>query len=216
MGKLLVLEGLDGSGKETQSKILEQSLIKKGINVKRIEYPNYDDESSYLVKLYLSGKIYEDPMLVNAYASASFYACDHYISYEKNWKNFYLNDNFIISDRYVSSNIIYNLGKMKEDNWDNFLNWIYDYEFLKLGMPKENILIYLDVDPNISKNLIEKRGMKKDIHEKNLSYLINCRKAALFAANKLGWHVVKCCGDEKILTIEKIAADIEKLAFDII
>lgn len=211
MGKLIVFEGLDGSGKETQTKILAERLIKKNLKVKRVEYPNYKEEYSSLVKLYLNGKIYKDLFKVNSYAAAGFYASDHYLTFEKNWKEKYLKDYIIIADRYVSSNAIYQMAKLKVLKWNSFLNWLYDYEFLRLKLPKEDFLIYLDVDLNISKNLIKKRKGEKDIHEKNFSYLEKCQKAALFLAKKFNWHVLKCCENGKMLAVEEIAKKIELL-----
>lgn len=216
MGKLIVFEGLDGSGKETQTKILTEKLIKKNFNVKRVEYPNYKEEYSSLVRLYLSGKISKNLFEVNSYATAGFYAADHYLTFEKNWKENYLKNYVIVADRYVSSNAIYQMAKLKNSEWESFLNWLYDYEFFKLKLPRENFLIYLDVDLNVSKSLIRKRNEKKDIHEENFLYLEKCKKAALFLAKKFNWCVLKCCEDGKMLSIEEIAKKIELLVEKII
>ncbi len=216
MGKLIVLDGLDGSGKETQTKILLEKLIQKNLKVMRIEYPNYKESSSSLVKLYLDGKINEDPFKVNSFAASSFYACDHYITYEKNWKKKYCEDYIIIADRYVSSNAIYQMAKLEEDDWEVFLKWLYDFEFMKLKLPKEDLLIYLDVDISLSKKLIESRNNLKDIHEKNLKYLEKCRQAARFLAERLDWKILKCCHENVMLGIEEIASKIERLVLDVI
>ena len=211
MGKLIVLEGLDGSGKETQSKILEKSLIKKNFNVKRISYPNYAEESSSLVKLYLNGEIDKNPFNVNAFATTSFYACDHYITYKKSWEKEYLKDYIIVCDRYVSSNAVHQMSKLEKTKWNIFLDWLYDFEIEKLKLPKEDVLIYLDVDTKISEKLIRKRNLKRDIHEKNLKYLEKCKEAALYAAEKLNWEVIKCYEEDEILSIEEIAKKIYSL-----
>ncbi len=215
MGKLIVFDGLDGSGKETQSKILEESLKKKDLKVKRVEYPNYGSLSSSLVRLYLDGFIDEDPFCVNAYATSSFYASDHHITFVKEWNKEYENDYIIIADRYVSSNIIHQMAKLEKREWDSFLSWLYDYEFKKLNLPKEDILIYLDVDIKISSKLIEKRNSKKDIHEKNLFYLEKCRDAAFFAAKKLNWKIVRCCENGKMVKKEEIAKKVNDLVLKI-
>lgn len=216
MGKLIVFDGLDGSGKETQSKILKESLDNKNFRVKRVEYPNYGSLSSSLVRLYLDGFIDKNPFDVNAYATSSFYASDHYISFVKEWKEEYENDYIIIADRYVSSNIIHQMAKLKEKEWESFLNWLYDYEFKKLKLPKEDILIYLDVDVKISSKLIEKRNLKKDIHEKNLFYLEKCRDAAFFAAEKLNWKIIRCYENGEMLEKKEIAKKVSDLVLEII
>lgn len=211
MGKLIVFEGLDGSGKETQSKILEKILIKKKIKVKRITYPNYTEKSSTLVKLYLDGEIDENPFNVNAFATTSFYACDHYITYKKNWEEEYLKNNLILCDRYISSNAIYQMSKLEKKEWKNFLNWLYDFEIQKLKLPKEDMVIYLDVDIKISEQLINKRNNKKDIHEKNLKYLNRCKEAAYYAAENLKWNIVKCYEKERMFSVDEIAGKIYSL-----
>lgn len=216
MGRLIVLDGLDASGKNTQSKILEEFLKEQNVNVKRVEYPNYASNSSALVKQYLNGEIYEDLFKVNPFAASSFYACDHYITFEKNWKNEYFKDYVIIADRYVSSNIVHQMVKLKESEWESFIGWIYDYEIKKLGLPKEDVLIYLDVEPEVSKKLMQKRNNVKDIHEKNFNYLKSCRRAALFAAEKLNWKVLKCSDEVEIFEISTIANKIKKLVLNII
>lgn len=218
MGRLIVIDGLDGSGKATQTEILVNEFKSRGELVKHIEYPNYESHSSDLVKLYLNGEISKDPFSVNAYATTSFYACDHYIQYEINWKQDYLANKTIVSDRYVSSNAIHQMVKLPKNEWDFFLNWLYDYEFNKLGLPKENKLIYIDVDPLISQNLINSRYDnidKRDIHEKNINYLLQCREAALYAAKLLKWEIVRCDNGSEIMPIEKISKQILKLVDEV-
>lgn len=218
MGRLIVIDGLDGSGKATQTKILVDTLKARGELVKHIEYPNYGSKSSDLVKLYLNGDISKDPFDVNAYATTSFYACDHYIQYEIDWKHDYLSNKTIISDRYVSSNAIHQMVKLPKNKWDCFLSWLYDYEFNKLGLPKEDELIYLDVDPLISQNLINSRYSnidKKDIHERNINYLLKCREAALYAAKFLNWNIIRCDDGSKIMSIEQISKKILNLVDEV-
>ena len=214
MKKLVVIDGLDGSGKATQAKILAKKLKKQGKFVRQMEYPRYESDSSALVRLYLDGKISENPFEVNAYASTSFYACDHYIGYKTDWERDYLEGKIIISDRYVSSNAIHQMVKLPKTEWDYFINWLYDYEFFKLGLPKETCLIYLDLDPIISQRLINTRcneSKKKDIHEKNLEYLIKCREAAIYSSKLMGWNVIKCDCEAGVLPVEKISQKIIKL-----
>ena len=159
MGKLLVLDGLDCSGKETQAKILKEKLISMGFSVSKVSFPNYSENSSSLVTLYLNGEIYKNPFLVNPWAASSFYACDRYISYEKNWKESYLKSDILLADRYISSNIIHQMPKIEKDRWEYFINWVYDYEIKKLNLPKEDMLIYLDIDPLFSSSLFAKKEL---------------------------------------------------------
>ncbi len=219
MKKLIVIDGLDGSGKATQTDLLKKKLTNVGKDIVKITYPNYENESSVLVKMYLNGEISDNPSDINAYAAASFYACDRYIGYQTEWKNDYLDGKIIIADRYVSSNAIHQMVKLPMHEWDDFLKWLYDYEFVKLGLPREDKLIYLDMNPLISQKLINSRygkEDKKDIHEKNIKYLLNCQKAAHYAAKKLGWYILKCDDGKCPLSIAKIEAEIYNLVYDIV
>lgn len=219
MKKLIVIDGLDGSGKATQTDLLTKKLTNVGKDIVKITYPNYENESSVLVKMYLNGEISDNPSDINAYAAASFYACDRYIGYQTEWKNDYLDGKIIIADRYVSSNAIHQMVKLPMHEWDDFLKWLYDYEFVKLGLPREDKLIYLDMNPLISQKLINSRygkEDKKDIHEKNIKYLLNCQKAAHYAAKKLGWYILKCDDGKCPLSIAKIEAEIYNLVYDIV
>lgn len=215
MGKLLVIEGLDGSGKATQTQILSEKFANRKLKFKKITYPNYESQSSSLVKLYLNGGISSDLFDVNCFAVSSFFACDHYISYLVDWKKNYDSGELILADRYVSSNAFHQMVKLPEIEWNNFLDWLIDFEFEKLGLPKQNYVIYLDMEPEISQKLIASRNnklnQKSDLHEKNLKYLQDCRQAALFCARKFDWHVLKCFSEHKTLSIDEIAKKIENL-----
>lgn len=218
--KIIVIEGLDGSGKATQTKILEEKLTSKGSKVKRLEFPDYANPSSSLVKMYLNGDFGDDPEDVNAYAASAFYAVDRVASYLQFWKDDYENGTVILSDRYATSNIIYQMPKTSKDDWENFIAWQNDFEYVKLGLPRPDAVIYLDVEPEVSQKLMEKRyngdNSKKDLHEKNLKFLLECRNSALYAAEKCGWKVINCCESGKIKSIEQIAYEIEKAALDIL
>ena len=186
--KIIVIEGLDGSGKATQTKLLEKKLLKNGKSVRRLEFPDYESPSSALIKMYLAGEFGDKPEDVNAYAASAFYAVDRIASFLKYWKKDYEQDTVILSDRYATSNLIYQMSKTDEEQWESFIEWQNDFEYTKMGIPKPDTVIYLDVDPNISQRLMEKRYngdiSKKDLHEKNLSYLLKCRKGALYTAKK--------------------------------
>ena len=207
-GKIIVIEGLDGSGKNTQARLLTEKLAEK-FNVKRLSYPDYDSQSSALVKMYLGGELGDDPMAVNAYAASSFYAVDRIASYLKHWKSDFENGMNFVFDRYTTSNAVYMLSKLKDEEKEEFLNWLYDFEFNKMELPKPHKVIYLDMPTEISQRLISKRyegdESKKDLHEKNVDFLKLCRKNALYAAEKLQWTVIECSDGENPYTIEEIA-----------
>lgn len=211
-GKLIVIDGLDGSGKSTQLEISEQKLIELGFKVKTISFPDYKSPSSALVKMYLNGEFSNDPNDINAYAASSFYAVDRYASYHKYWKEFYENGYVILAARYVSSNALHQMSKVEQENWDSYLNWLYDYEYDKLGIPKADSVIFLDMPIDVSQKFLSKRydgdETKKDIHESDLKYLQNCRKSALYASKKLNWDIVECCKNGIPLSIEEISEKI--------
>lgn len=213
-GKLIVIEGLDGSGKATQTKLLFDNIKKfcTKKDVIQISFPDYDQPSSSLVKMYLNGEFGNEPEFVNAYAASSFFAVDRYASYIKFWRKNYLSDSIILADRYSTSNFTYQMIKLKKDDWDKYIDWSCDYEYVKLGLPKPDVVIYLDMPPETSQALMSKRYCgneeKKDLHERNIQFLKNCRKAALYSAKKLNWNVVNCAVDGKPRTISDIQNDI--------
>lgn len=214
MGKIIVIEGLDGSGKATQTKLLFEKLQKKGKPVKRLEFPNYDSPSSALVKMYLGGEFGDKPSDVNAYAASAFYAVDRAAGYLKDWKTDYENDTILLSDRYATSNIIYQMAKVPDGERDAFIAWQSDFEYDKLGLPRPDAVIYLDVAPQVSQKLMEKRyggdNSKKDLHESNLQFLLSCRQSALYAAKRCGWTLIDCCANGGIKPVETISAEIER------
>lgn len=155
--KFIVIEGLDGSGKATQTKILFDKISAMGKSIKRLEFPDYANESSALVKMYLGGEFGSNPNDVNAYAASSFYAVDRVASFLKFWKKDYDNSDVILSDRYATSNIIYQMSKLNKSEWDSFIEWQEDFEYKKLAVPKPDKVIYLDVEPEVSQKLMSKR-----------------------------------------------------------
>ncbi len=218
--KLIVIEGLDGSGKATQTRLLANKLASMGKKVKQLEFPDYASPSSSLVKMYLDGEFGKNPQDVNAYAASAFYAVDRAASFLKHWKNDCENGSVILCDRYCTSNIIYQMSKVCKAERDDFIEWQSDFEYAKLGLPKPDAVIYLDVEPEVSQKLMEKRyegdKSKMDLHEKNLKFLLECRESAIYAADKCGWIRINCCENGDIKPIEKIAAEIEAVVFDIL
>ena len=214
--RLLVVEGLDGSGKSTQVSLLKAKLESDGTPVRQIKLPDYDDPSSTLVKMYLGGEFGKNPEDVNVYAASSFYAVDRYASFRRHWQKDYENGTLILADRYTTSNAVHQAVKLPESAWENYLSWLADYEYNKLGIPAPDAVIFLDMPVAVSQKLMTARyngeEAKKDVHEANISYLNACRKAALFAASKLGWYVVPCADGDEPLPIAQIHARIYEIA----
>lgn len=214
-GKLIVIDGLDGSGKATQAGLLEEEWKRQGKAVRKISFPDYASDSSALVRMYLSGRFGDDPEAVNAYAASSFYAVDRYASYKTQWEGFYRSGGIVIADRYTTSNAIHQCSKLPADKWDSFLGWLFYYEYELLGIPAPDLVIYLDVDPEISQRLLKERYggdvRREDIHERNMVYLAHSREAALYCRKKLGWQRIGCCADGGMRPVEAIHRDIFKL-----
>ncbi len=211
-GKLIVIEGLDGSGKSTQIEILKNRLSALGKNIRQIKLPDYDNKSSTLVKMYLGGEFGSDPADVNIYAASLFYTVDRYANYKNVWSDDYLGGTLILADRYTTSNAVHQTVKLSKDKWDSYLDWLFETEYEKVGIPKPDAVIFLDMDVDISQKLMSKRycgeETKKDVHEANVDYLKKCHEAALYTAERFGWKVIKCYEGESPLPIEKISEEI--------
>lgn len=209
MGKLIVIDGLDGSGKETQVKLIFEKLKKYNKKVIRLDFPNYGEPYCEPVKMYLNGDFGENPKDVNAYAASTFFAVDRYASYMSRWKKYYNDDYIILCDRYASSNPIYQLSKLDEKDRINYLDWVYDFEYEKLKIPKPDLVIFIDMPPEFSFQLIEKRARETDhnvdIHEKNKEFLIQCYKSAIFCADYYKWEKINTIKDNKIMSREEIS-----------
>lgn len=208
-GRIIVLEGLDGCGKSTQLELAAQSLTERGTDCRWVSFPEYGSDSGRLVSRYLNGDIPCEGE-IGAYAASSFYAIDRYISFVTGWKSDYERGATILSGRYTSSNIIYQMTKA--ENREDFLNWLTDYEYNKLGLPKPDMVIFLDMPPEVSQKLLSKRyegdESKKDIHERDRAFLDECRKSALYAAELLGWRVISCAKDGAARDIAEIHGEI--------
>ena len=218
MGILITIDGLDGSGKQTQSEILYARLTKAGIKAKIVSFPDYESNSSALVKMYLGGEFSHDPNAVNAYAASAFFAVDRVASYIKDWKEDYENGTVIIANRYTTANAIHQLSKIEDTaEREAFLDWLYDIEFNKFAIPSPDMTVFLEVPVDISLGLIASRsaetGREIDIHE-NREHLIKAYDAALFSAEKLNWNTVHCAENEKMRTRESIADEIFALVME--
>ena len=224
MGKLIIFEGLDGSGKGTQTALTAQKLAARGVDLRQITFPDYASESSALVKLYLAGAFGQKPDDVNAYAASSFFAVDRYASYKTGWGGFYRDGGLVLSDRYTTSNAVHQCSKLPPAQWDGFLNWLFDFEYQKIGIPAPDAVVYLAVDPQVSQRLLAARyhgdDSKKDIQEKDLDYLARSRAAAEYCAKALGWKRIDCTADgpqgKTMRTVEQINDEILAYLRDIL
>lgn len=215
MGRLLVLEGLDGSGKSTQTERLKEAFLRAGKPLRQIKLPDYEHPSSALVKQYLAGEFGSDPTAVNAYATSSFYAVDRVASFLLDWKSDYDSGTLVLADRYTTSNPIYQMTKLPREQWEEYLAWVKDYEYGKLGLPEPDLVIFLDMPVEVSQKMMTGRYEgdegKKDVHEKNVRFLEACREAALYTAERWGWKVVRCADGDAPRSIESIAKEVEHL-----
>ena len=174
MGKLIVIEGLDGCGKSTQVNLLPQKLKELGFDSKLISFPDYSDPSSTLVRMYLGGEFGDKPDAVNGYAASLFYAVDRYASYKRHWADYYENGGIVVSGRYVESNAYHQMSKLPESEWKEYLGWLYETEYEKTAIPKPDAVIFLDMPVEVSTKMVESRysgeESKQDLHEKDNAY----------------------------------------------
>lgn len=208
-GKLLVLDGLDGCGKSTQAQRLTRRLEEAFPGrVHLISYPDYDSPSSALVKMYLGGDFSAHPEGVNAYAASTFYAVDRYAGYVRQWGEWYRQGHFIVAARYTTSNAIHQMGKLPQGEWTEFLDWLEDFEYEKLALPKPDLVCYLQMDRKVSEQLLDARYQgdvsRRDIHERDRAYLEQCRISAEYAAEYWHWNRIACSQDGKALPMEEI------------
>jgi dTMP kinase len=212
-GKLIVFEGTDGSGKSTQFARLCQRLEGEGHPFQRLIFPQYQEPSSALLKMYLQGEFGAHPGDVNAYAASTFYAVDRYASWRKVWGNYYQSGGLILADRYTTSNAVHQACKLPEGEWEEFFQWLFDFECGKLGLPMPDLVLYLDMPTQQAvENLRHRENethTKGDIHEVDSQYLALCRRTALAAAQRYGWRRVPCVDQAgKLRGVEEIHQDI--------
>ncbi len=212
MGKLIVIEGTDGSGKSTQFKLMAERLESENIAFRRLVFPRYKEESSALIRMYLGGAFGSNPGDVNAYAASAFYAVDRYASYKQDWGQWYEEGGLVISDRYTTSNAVHQASKEVGEKQADFLKWLYEFEYDKLGLPRPDLVIYLDVPTDFTEKMMRSReaatNTHADIHEKDLAYLATCRETGRTAAQYYGWKVINCVRDGQMRSIEDIHEEI--------
>ena len=213
-GKLIVLEGIDGSGKATQSALLEEALKKQGKKVMHISFPDYDSDSSALVKMYLKGDFGKEPSDVNPYAASLFYAVDRFASYRMKWKQFYEEGGIVIADRYTTSNMVHQMTKYDDvEERKKFLSWLEQTEYVELELPRPDQVILLDIPLSISENLVKERakqGGSMDIHEQHLDYLRKCHDAYQELVKHYSWTKIACADHGVLRSVEVIHEDVLK------
>lgn len=223
MGKLIVIEGVDGSGKETQSDILYKKLKDEGLNVIKISFPNYKSKSSSLVKMYLKGDFGDKPNDVSAYVASSFFAVDRYATYQTEWKEFYEKGGIVIADRYTTANMLHQASKIKDiKKADEFLDWLYNLEFNMYKIPVPDKVIFLDMPPELSIEITKKRKNKitglveKDIHEKDKNHIFTSYQISNYVSEKYGWIKVKSAEKGELKSIKEISLDIYEKIKDVL
>lgn len=223
MGKLIVIEGTDSSGKETQTKRLFEKLEEKGLKVKKISFPNYDSPACEPVKMYLAGAFGENAMKVNPYPVSTMYAIDRYASFKTDWEKFYNEDGIIVTDRYVTSNMVHQASKIRDlDEKKKYLNWLEDLEYEKMEIPRPDLVIFLNMPTDMAIRLMAERKNKitgeekKDIHERDKEYLKESHANACKIANIYNWKEIKCNDGERIKTIEEIGEEVFSLVEEVV
>lgn len=220
MGKLIVIEGTDGSGKQTQSDLL-YNYFKNEENKKvmKLTFPDYNSETSTLVKMYLAGKFGDTADSVDPKIASVFYASDRYASYKTKWEVFSKEeDTVIIFDRYVTSNMVHQAAKISDIfEKDSYLDWIYDFEYSIMKLPKPDKVIFLNMRFDLAQKLMQDRANKitnenvKDIHERDVEYMKKCYENACYVSNKYNWNEIKCFNGDVVRSIEDIQNEIRKI-----
>lgn len=212
MGKLIVFEGTDGSGKSTQFSLLTKRLQAEGVEFRTMVFPQYSEPSSALIRMYLGGEFGAKPSDVNAYAASTFYAVDRYASYRKIWREYYQAGGLMLSDRYTTSNAVHQAGKLPDGEREKYLDWLFDFEYGLLGLPEPSLVFYLDVPTELTEKMMREReqatNTKADIHEQDEAYLRACRENAKKVAERCSWQRIGCSKDGAMRTVEDIHEEI--------
>lgn len=223
MGKLIVIEGTDSSGKETQTKKLYERLANEVEKVRKISFPNYESPACEPVKMYLAGAFGDNALNVNPYPVSTMFAIDRYASYKMDWESFYNAGGIIVTDRYTTSNMVHQASKIENiDEKSKYLGWLEDLEYNKMGIPKPDLVIFLNMPIEMAVKLMEARKNKitgeekKDIHEKDTSYLKKSYDNACDIAKKYNWQEIKCVENKRLKTIEEIGEEIYTLVKEIL
>lgn len=214
VGVLVAVEGLDGSGKATQTQMLAGRLEAMGARVRAVSFPNYESDSCALVRMYLSGAFGTRPGDVNAFAASAFYAVDRYAAFNGETGDFYRGGGLVLADRYTTSNAIHQCAKLPEGEWERYCEWLWDFEYEKLCIPRPDLVICLDAEPRVSAELLMERynqDDRRDIHERDAEYMERCRRAAHWCAGRFGWRLVACTRGGRMRGRGDIADEVERI-----
>ena len=219
MGKLIVFEGVDGSGKSTQYRRLCERLRREGREFRSLVFPQYEEPSSALIRMYLAGEFGDKPSDVNAYAASSFFAVDRYASYKKSWGGFYEAGGLIVTDRYTTSNAVHQASKLPAEAREDYLRWLFDFEYAKLGLPAPDLVLFCDVDLSVSLQHLRRREAEththSDIHERDEAYLAASIEAARQAAELCSWRRLNCGAGGMLRSVEDIGAEVDEAVEEI-
>ena len=205
MGKLIVIEGTDGSGKSTQFRLLTARLEAENHKFQKLVFPQYAEPSSALIRMYLGGEFGSNPNDVNAYMASTFFAVDRCASYLKDWRDYYENGGILVLDRYTTSNAVHQASKMEAGEREKFIKWLFHFEYELLGLPAPDAVFLLDMPIEQSAKLMQNReGKTCDIHELDLAYLQECRDTASLVAKLYGWEKIPCTENGELRTVEAI------------
>ena len=211
-GKLIVFEGTDGSGKATQAKLLCETLAQRGIAYREIDFPRYGNPFAEPANLYLHGALGNRPGDVNAYAASVLYAVDRFASYKEDWGGVYEEGGIVVANRYTTSNAVHQASKLPEGERQAFLDWLFDLEYGRMGLPAPDLVLYLDLPTEVSEKMLRHReqatATAADIHEQDMQYLATCRRMGRAAAEHYGWTVIQCVRDGAMRSVEDIHEEI--------
>ena len=213
----IVIEGIDGAGKETQTRLLKEYLKSIGKNVITQSFPNYGTDGCKPVQMYLDGKLSKTADEINAYQSSVLFAVDRFCTMTQLIKEIN-KDSVVVFDRYVSSNMLHQGGKIHNDeDLEKYLKWLENFEFNIMKIPKPDKIFFLSVPPEISMELIKQRqGLKsqteKDIQESDENHLKNAYNTGIKISKMFGWEIIDCVDKEKkaMRTKEDISKEIQQ------
>lgn len=223
MGRVIVIEGTDSSGKETQTKRLFERLERDGVKIKKLSFPNYESPACEPVKMYLAGAFGDKALDINPYPVSTMFAIDRYASYKMEWESFYKSEGVVVTDRYTTSNMVHQASKIEDkEKKEEYLNWLEDLEYKKMNIPVPDLVIFLNMPTEMAVKLMAERKNKitgeekKDIHEQDINYLKKSYENACEIARKYEWKEIKCVDEGRLKTIEEIGEEVYSIVRDII